>query len=489
MNKAYISPWHTLALFSGISFLIFMGIILNVDGIKIGSYELLFPTEEDLSSGSSRSVDMDRLLQDYHEIDMRPRMVDTNSTKIELPEETKETEQITVEEEYTPPLRDLQWDNEKAFPLDRFFHHLSSKPKGTSRVLHYGDSQIEGDRITSRLREELQQRFGGYGPGLQSFTPLVKSWSIRSEPSNHWKRYPGFGKRDSSIKHNEYGPLISLSRYQLNDSATLPYIDISPSKSSYSRNKYYERIKVYFGNVTDTILIKMSVEGENVQTLPIDSTTSSPLTLTVPKPTPRIRLIFDGPTADWYGYSAEGMDGLIVDNIPLRGASGTFFSNISGTHFTSHFEDGDVRLILLQFGGNVVPYIDSKDRAVNYGKRIEHEIAGFQARFPKADFIFIGPSDMATKVRTHMETFPHLIDVRDALKQAAFNRGIAYWDIFEAMGGQNAMHAWVDNDPPLASSDYVHFTPKGASVVAQWLTDALIDAYTTWEQKTHADED
>ena len=38
---------------------------------------------------------------------------------------------------------------------------------GSFRILHYGDSQIEMDRITSYLREELQVRFGGSGPGFQ----------------------------------------------------------------------------------------------------------------------------------------------------------------------------------------------------------------------------------------------------------------------------------------------------------------------------------
>ena len=34
------------------------------------------------------------------------------------------------------------------------------------RILHYGDSQIEQDRISCRLRERMQERFGGGGPGL-----------------------------------------------------------------------------------------------------------------------------------------------------------------------------------------------------------------------------------------------------------------------------------------------------------------------------------
>ncbi len=494
MNKSFISPWHTLALFAGIGLLIFMGIIFKLDGTTIGPYKLLFPTEEDIAAGTSRKVDMDRLLQDYHEIDMRgtkpkDKSNTDDSSDRSISDTAENNQQKTAPEEtYTPPLRDLQWNNSMPFPLKRFFTHLSNnKRAGITRILHYGDSQIEGDRITARLREEMQQQFGGFGPGLQSFTPLVKSWSIRSNASEHWKRYPGFGRKDSIIPHNEYGPLITLSRYHTKDTAELAYIDIAPSKSGYSRNKRYDHLKIYFGHVTDSVRISAATNDSVYASIRIDSTTPSPIHFDLPTPTGLTRLTFDGPSADWYGYSVQGKRGLVVDNIPLRGASGTFFSNIPSTHFTGHFTDGEVRLIILQFGGNVVPYIYSKARAVNYGKRMEREIAIFQSRFPKADFIFIGPSDMGTKVRTQMQTFPHLIDVRDALKEAAFNRGIAYWDIFEAMGGENAMQSWVENDPPLAASDYVHFTPKGAGVVAQWLTDAILDAYTDWKsnEQTH----
>ena len=36
--------------------------------------------------------------------------------------------------------------------------------------MYYGDSQIEGDRITSYLRQTLRKEYGGTGPGLVSAT-------------------------------------------------------------------------------------------------------------------------------------------------------------------------------------------------------------------------------------------------------------------------------------------------------------------------------
>ena len=36
------------------------------------------------------------------------------------------------------------------------------------RIIYYGDSQIEGDRVTSALRRELREEGGGTGPGMIS---------------------------------------------------------------------------------------------------------------------------------------------------------------------------------------------------------------------------------------------------------------------------------------------------------------------------------
>ena len=50
-------------------------------------------------------------------------------------------------------------------PLKRFTDSLRYS-EGQVRIMYYGDSQIEGDRITSFLRHILREQYGGAGPGL-----------------------------------------------------------------------------------------------------------------------------------------------------------------------------------------------------------------------------------------------------------------------------------------------------------------------------------
>ncbi|MCF8266811.1 MAG: hypothetical protein K9I69_01925, partial [Ignavibacteriales bacterium] len=65
----------------------------------------------------------------------------------------------------------------------------------------------------------------------------------------------------------------------------------------------------------------------------------------------------------------------------------------------------------------------------------------------------------------------------------AKNADIAFWNLFEAMGGMNSMESWVKANPPLASSDYTHFNDQGARKVADLFSAALIDGYKEAKNK------
>jgi len=75
--------------------------------------------------------------------------------------------------------------------------------------------------------------------------------------------------------------------------------------------------------------------------------------------------------------------------------------------------------------------------------------------------------------------------VRDALKEAAFDAGAAYFDIYEVMGGENSMPLWVNADPPLAAPDYTHFSRRGSNQIAEVFINSLMTDYDKWlEMKT-----
>jgi lysophospholipase L1-like esterase len=182
-------------------------------------------------------------------------------------------------------------------------------------------------------------------------------------------------------------------------------------------------------------------------------------------------------TAEIYGISIEGKSGVTVDNVPLRGCSGTIFTDIDGNTLKQCYAQTNVKLIIMQFGGNFMPGVNS-DKMVKYcTERIAKQINYLQKLNPSAKILFIGPSDMSKTVNGKLQTYPYLPVMNKALKQTVLENGAAYWDMFNVMGGENSMIAWVKHSPAWAGGDYIHFTEAGAEKIATTLSDAFLAHY------------
>ena len=174
-----------------------------------------------------------------------------------------------------------------------------------------------------------------------------------------------------------------------------------------------------------------------------------------------------------FGISFESPFGFHADNVAMRGASGMIFTKMNGPQFKASLEREAYDLIILQFGGNAVPYLKDEAHAGRFARALARQADYLQRLYPNAAYLFIGPSDMARKNGLVFESYPLLEDLTDQLRNELLGRGIAFWDLYDVMGGQGSMVDWVDAEPALAVRDYIHFTPKGASKVGSSLVKAL----------------
>jgi lysophospholipase L1-like esterase len=194
----------------------------------------------------------------------------------------------------------------------------------------------------------------------------------------------------------------------------------------------------------------------------------------LPDPIERIRLAAHlSQGGRIYGISFESYRGLQVDNIAMRGGSGLIFTKMNREQQLRMMEYLAPGLLILQYGGNVVPYINA-DR---YGRKFRQELAFLKDLCPGVPIVLIGPSDMSLKEKGEFVTYPGVEPVRNALRRAAMGSGVAFWDLYEAMGGRNSMPSFVHAEPPLASTDYVHFTALGVNLVAEMFYNALMEEY------------
>jgi lysophospholipase L1-like esterase len=475
-----IKPAKTLLLLSivGAAGLLLM-LIFPSDGIQLSkNTKLEFPSLTEFFGRDTTlrgsGVDVQTLLQAYQ--------FPVDSTKIR-----DSIQQVEIA--FRKEMLKLQFPEDQGQSiLDKFYESLSLARTGKKvRVLHYGDSQIEGDRITSFVREQLQSKFGGRGPGYLPLYEVIPNFSIRQAQSENWIRYTAYGKRDTTLNHTRFGMWGSFSRFSpfvvdslLDTTAThQAWVRLNPSKLGFKHVRNYNKATLHLGRVRTPLQIR-AFEGETVVDQKVVAKGTLPTAITFTFASTPQDLLFEFKAADspdFYGMSLEGTGGIVLDNIAMRGSSGTIFSKMDGQGLGGMLRKEPISLVILQYGGNTVPYIDSPEKARKYGEWFEAQIKALQRALPNASFILIGPSDMSTKVKNNYVTFPHLMDVRDALKDAAFRCGAAYWDLFEVMGGRNSMPGWVQTDPPLAAPDYIHFTPNGARRVADLFYQALMEHY------------
>ncbi|GHT08081.1 hypothetical protein FACS189426_02850 [Bacteroidia bacterium] len=361
-----------------------------------------------------------------------------------------------------------------------FFNSLFDKlencqeKKEVVHILHYGDSQIEGDRITGFIRQQLQEKFGGNGPGLLPAVQAIPSSAVGQTASENMVRFTIAGNLANKASHNRYGVMGQVTEvYEAGSMA----ITARNFKNTYQNVKEFSKIRLFTGRNTPGFQATLLHAKESiVRTIQAENTRVNVLTWNLKTPIKQFSLQFSG-TAEIIGIAVDGEYGVAVDNIPLRGSSGTFFSQIDANSIAPVMKELNTQLILLEFGGNMMPSIKGEKNIADYKNIMSKQIKYLQNIYPVAKIILIGPADMSVKVNGRLQSIPLLEETIQGLKEAALENGAAFWDMYEVMGGKNSMIEWVNNKPALAAPDYIHFTPRGAEKIAEMFYMSLMNYY------------
>jgi lysophospholipase L1-like esterase len=378
----------------------------------------------------------------------------------------------------------LELSGRAATELARFFRTASGAiEKGKLvRILHYGDSQIENDRMTALLRYRFQKVFGGSGCGMVPAIPLYSGNPVfRERYSGSWTRYTGFGRRDSTLGHNNFGAMASFTAVPPAGEGTPPSLEFTflPGK----RASQFSALKLLLHSYAGSGMVSVHFNDTISDTVRAIRDGYQEVTFR-PGVTPgKVRLEFglkEGGRI--YGIGFDPDAGVQVDNIAMRGSSGLEFSRFDRHLLDTMLTAMNPGMILMQFGGNVVPYIE---HASAYKRFFKRELKFMKRLCPGVPIIVIGPADMSKKENGRFITWETLEPVRDALREAALESDCAFWDMYAAMGGRNSMQNFVLADPPLATPDYIHFTPRGANLMAGMFFDAVMLEYEKYGVKGH----
>ncbi len=456
-------------------------------GVKVGGFTFHMPIFSEMFIADEESgVDISGIIEGEFDIDS---LVEMDNDTINLKPGDEQIRRASYDS-LIQKIRKIEITVEGRKNLAHFFEKIKSD--STARVMHYGDSQIEGDRITSYIRNKLQIKFGGTGVGLRpAVQPYDYVFSAVQTHSDNWKRYPIYGKVDSLVEYQRYGVMGAFSRFAPLTSDSIPFRDsiiynaeltISKSNIAYNRVKEYKRIRIFFGNAKRQVDFDLAANGEKIYSgILRPNIDYGMFSYNLPNSTNEISISFSGwDSPDIYGIELGDTSGITVDNIALRGSSGTIFTKADFAHSAKMYADLKPNLFILQFGGNVMPYIKDQKAIDRYGRWFTSQIKRIKQLCPNAAVLVIGPSDMSTKEKDKFVTYEYLPAVVEVLRQAALSTGSGYWDMYSAMGGHNSMPSWVNAEPELARPDYTHFSARGARLVASMFYNALILEYNNY---------
>jgi len=345
------------------------------------------------------------------------------------------------------------------------------------RIMYYGDSQIEGDRITSYLRHSLRIGHGGTGPGL--FLPLMpvmytKSIWIRS--SSNWKKYNYLSYKTGELSHRNLGPLMAICRYLPEGEKTeVPekaFVRIKPSNFADSASAFYDILRLFYGNLEGVVKLTVKTDGNKLFADTLRKGKGLNEITCQLNGAKEVLLEFDGKVSpDIYGISIESKTGVIVDNIPQRGSAGLEFTMVDKIALGEWYKKLSPDLFILQYGLNIVKNV--REDYSYYQKGLRRQLDLFKKISPYTPILVISVTDMAVNENNKLKSYGNIPSIISAQRQATRGSGVAFWDAYNAMGGRESIIEWSKKKPPLAQKDFVHLSYPGADTLSRLLTNAM----------------
>jgi lysophospholipase L1-like esterase len=359
--------------------------------------------------------------------------------------------------------------DDSAGALDRFYGALRRtslrEPGAITRILHYGDSPTTADLITGDIRSLLQARFGNAGHG---FILPAKPWA--------WYQHNGVRASGSGWQ------AVPATHFEARDGMFgLGGVSFTGGTSAESKIVYekaaYRRFEVWYLEQPDGGKLSVSA-GESllgdVDTAG-DGKTPGFAEFEAPSGTGSLTLKVTAGHVRLFGVTAENPTaGLVYDTVGLNGASITVLSRMFNQgHWTAELQHRNPNLVVINYGTNEADFPAFIDK--QYEKELREAIRRVRAALPSAAVLIMGPMDRGHKASSgDIETMPTIPRIVALQRRVAHETGCAFFDTYQAMGGEGTMARWYAAQPRLVSADFIHPYPAGGRIIAEVFAHELV---------------
>lgn len=343
------------------------------------------------------------------------------------------------------------------------------------RIAVLGDSYIEGDILTGELREMLQKHFGGCGVG---YVPMANE--------SHGFRRTVMHSFDGWQTHNAVTPrrydaqnaIISGCYFTAGNGA---YTEVRGQRKYCSLLDTCQQSSLLIRTLIDNTVtvtanggspVSYDVKGNSdIQKISIDGRLGRV----------RYKIANGGDSVVCYGVTMDPKKGVILDNYALRASSGIHLRDVRGSMIAQLDNLRHYDLVIMMFGLNV-----ANSKQTNYTKyhdKMCTVVNHLKQGMPHTGFLLIGVGDREENTDGVMHTMRGIKQLMAEQQRIAADEGIAFWNMYEAMGGSGSISKMVNSKPRMANLDYTHINHLGGRHLAKLLYDAIMAGYDNYQRR------
>lgn len=348
-----------------------------------------------------------------------------------------------------------------------FYRALDQAGNRPVRIAVLGDSFIEGDILTSMLRELLQQRFGGSGVG---YVPMT---SITANVRNTVRQTFGGWSQHKAVDRGGYVDTYNNLTGNYFTASQGAWVNMVGKGNNYSRCEACTSSSFYFFGTTGSGYATAVVNGTDTTHFSLNTGTL----IGHAKVTGDIRsvrwTVTNPESMVFLGASMDSETGVVLDNFAMRSARGNHLCKVPPQVMEMFNRSRHYDLVILMYGLNIAEA--NKSVYTPYTNTMIAAINNIKANMPGTSVLIVGCSDREERFSGGWRTMKGVLGLIQAQKRAAIDTGVAFWDMYAAMGGEGSIVEMVRHGE--ANSDYTHINSRGGNRIARYLYDALMLGY------------
>ncbi len=356
-----------------------------------------------------------------------------------------------------------------------FFSHLQElkkKKRKKIRIGYFGDSMVEGDLVTQDLRRLLQENFGGSGVGFVPVTSIVAGFrqTITHFFSSNWHDISF--KSDDRISGHLF--LSGHSYFTSGNSVTTYRVVNQP------RLDHFDDVTILFGSPADNSNANTNITINDIPYPVSAGEVVNKLNLHLNN-AKEVKLSITSTSIPLYGAAFEADSGIVLDNFAFRGISGIELDYFTENYLKQVQATRPYDLLIFHYGPNLL-FKPNLTEFNWYSKKMQPTLQKIKNAFPQTSILLISTADKGFSYNGSWHTAKGVQPLIDAQFTMANNTGADFFNLYNAMGGEDAIVRWVNADTSLANRDYTHANHRGAKKIAEFIFNAIMKEYHEYEK-------